>query len=442
MAWLINGALSRSEDMPRHLVPVLGALSLWAAPLAPAKPMPTIAADSINRLGLELYRAQLPEAGPSGVLLSPYSISTALAMTYCGAEGETRAEMQRVLHFPADPGLTSGSFEALARQLTDVVRLSQQRVESLRRDGGDETPMQLNVANRLFVQNGYALRDAFVSRLRERFDAAPEQLDFRRNSAAAREHINAWVAQKTQDRIHDLLPAGQPSPDARVVLVNALYLKAAWENEFYAGATQSEPFHLPGGTRADVPTMRTTRSLGYEKRDGYSVVTVPYQTGRLQFVLVVPDAADGLAAVERTLTAENLASWKRLHATKVALHLPSFKLAPPTLSLARALKSLGLKSAFDRPRGSANFDGMAPRTPDAYFYIGEVFHRTWLSLDEHGTEATAATAVVMLAGTSVSLHPEPPPVEVRADRPFLFAIQHVDSGACLFLGRVMDPREE
>ncbi|MBI2510887.1 MAG: serpin family protein [Opitutae bacterium] len=423
----------------------LSSISLFLVlliPLAAREPTPVEIAPAINALGLDLYRQQIKTAGGQGVLLSPYSIAMALAMTYAGADGETKTEMQRVLRLPTDSAVSSVAFEALATQLNDVARESERHVAQLKENGGDATPLQLSVANRLFAQQGYALRRPFLAEVRKHFGSEVELLDFKNDAAHTREVINGWVAAQARDRIRDLLPEDAPSRDARLALVNALYLKAAWEDEFHENATKPEPFHFGRSLSAPVPTMLTQRKLGYAKRAGYSVVTLPYETGRLQFVLFVPDAVDGLAKLEAALTAEGLGKCADLDRREVILHLPKFKLAPATMSLGDALQALGLKTAFDVPKRSANFDRMAPRKPDDYLYIGQVFHKTWLSLDEHGTEAAAATAVMMMFAGSATPRDEPPPVEVRADRPFLFAIQHVDSGACLFLGRVTDPRRE
>ena len=185
--------------------------------------------------------------------------------------------------------------------------------------------------------------------------------------------------------------------------------------------------------------MRKTARFGYAKRQGFSAVSVPYVGDDLQFLVLLPDEVNGLSAVESTLTADILAECAKLQAQDIDLHLPKFKLEPPTIALAETLQALGMKSAFNIPQGSANFDKMAPRKPNDYLYISNVFHKTFIAVDEKGTEAAAATAVVMMRATAI--RPKPPPIEVKVDRPFIYAIQHVPSGLCLFLGRVTDPRE-
>jgi len=394
---------------------------------------------AVNSLGLDLYREQIKSAGNSGVLLSPYSLATALAMTYAGAEGVTKTEMEKVLHLPSDQTTCSAAFASLAHQLGIVTSNSARDAARMRAHGGDVTPVQLNVANRLFVQRNFSLRAAFVAEMRDHFGSSLAELDFKHGASQARETINEWVANQTQENIRNLLPASEPRADTRLVLVNALYLKAAWANEFAESDTKPEPFHFIGWEAASLPTLRHHHEFGYAKREDYTVVTLPYLGKELQFVLFVPDKYDGLASLERSLTAKKLTDCTKLEERDVILHLPKFKLEPETMALTEALQSLGLSTAFDRPSGSANFDRMAPRHPDDYLAISDVFHKTWVILDEHGTEAAAATEVQMIT-LGMALHSRPPPIEVRADRPFLFAIQHVPSGACLFLGRVTDPR--
>jgi len=185
--------------------------------------------------------------------------------------------------------------------------------------------------------------------------------------------------------------------------------------------------------------MRRPARFGYAKRPGFVAIGAPYVGNDLQFLVLLPDEIDGLRALESKLTAGVLTGCAKLEAQEVDLRLPKFKLEPPTIALAEKLQALGMKSAFDIPQGSANFDKMAPRKPNDYLYISNVFHKTFIAVDEKGTEAAAATAVVMMRATAMR-GPTPPPIEVKVDRPFVYAIQHVPSGVCIFLGRVTDPR--
>ena len=247
------------------------------------------------------------------------------------------------------------------------------------------------------------------------------------------------MEEQTRQRIHDLSPPDGLNKETRLVLVNAIYLKAPWADEFPLFATKPAPFHLRGGQGQDVPTMVRQGPLGYAHREGFSVVTIPYSGGDVQFLIVLPDEGSGLASLESNLTPELLAACANPPTSEVILHLPKLKIEPPLFRLGKVLQALGMRSAFDDPKGSANFDRMAPRKPDDYLFISEVFHKTFLMLDEKGTEAAAATAVAMMRATTM-VGQKPKPIEVRVDHPFLFAIQHRSSGACLFLGRITDPR--
>ena len=296
----------------------------------------------------------------------------------------------------------------------------------------------MNIANRLFAQKDYDFRQNFLSLVKQNYGAAFEPIDFTVNPAAAAQHINKWVADQTRDKIQDLIPANALNKRTRLVLANALYLKAPWTDPFPDKATQPEPFHARGGAPLDVPMMRKTDRFGYAKREGFTAVSLPYVGGDLQFLVLMPDDVNGLRTLESNLTADVLAKCTRLETQDVDLHLPKFKLEPPTIALAENLQALGMKSAFNIPQGSANFDKMAPRKPNDYLYISNVFHKTFIAVDEKGTEAAAATAVVMMRATAIA-RPKPPPIEVKVDRPFIYAIQHVPSGVCLFLGRVTNP---
>jgi serpin B len=393
------------------------------------------AATAVNALGVDLLRqAGKPDAN---FLISPYSIQSALAMTYAGAEGATREEMAKVLHYPKDDAELNRSFAALHQSFDDLMQESARKVEHMRKYGVTNDPVVLTVANRLFGQTGYDFRAAFLALVKDNYRAPFEPLDFCRDAPGATKQINAWVEQQTRQRIRDLIPDGAFNHLTRLVLVNAIYLKAPWEDEFPAAETQPRRFHVAGGKAVDVLTMMHQRFFFYAKRDGFSVVAMRYRSWDLQFLILLPDQLNGLRDLESRLTADLLAGCARLTASELILHLPKFKLEPPLLALSSELQRLGMKSAFDQSRGTANFDRIAPRRADDYLFISEVFHKTFLELDEKGTEAAAATALGVAKGLATE---KPRPIEVKVDHPFLFAIQHRPSGACLFLGHVTDPR--
>ncbi len=396
-----------------------------------------LAAKTTNELGVDLHR-QLA-TGDENLCISPYSIDSALAMTFAGADGETRSEMARVLHFP-NGGDVPASFSALQNSLEQMGAKTTELVKESKKFGGPSEPITLNIANRLFAQKGYHFRDPFLSLVKQNFGGAFEPLDFGADPAAATQRINKWVANQTRDRIRDLIPGGALDKTTRLVLANALYLKAPWASEFSQNATQPQPFFVRSAP-VDVPMMRKTdKNFGYARREGFTVVSLPYAGNELQFLVLLPDDINGLRGLESKLSADVLANCAKLQKREeIDLYLPKFKLEPPTITLAKQFETLGMKTAFDQPKGSANFDKIAPRTPDDYLYISQIFHKTFIAVDEKGTEAAAATAVAMLAGSALRPAP-PPPIEVKVDRPFVYAIQHVPSGVCLFLGRVTDPR--
>lgn len=397
---------------------------------------PDLATNATNEFGLDLHR-QLGKTGEN-LCLSPYSIANALAMTFAGAEGETRGEMARILHFPEQGEAIHSSFRALRATLADMSKKTEQIARESQRTGGPSEPIRLSIANRLFGQRGYDYRDVF-RQLLEQFYAAPiELLDFKQNAELARDHINKWVAQQTLERIRDLIPPGGVRKETRLVLANAIYLKAPWRSEFNTGLTKPLPFHLNSGAPVDVATMQLRMQFGYAKRDGYVALALPYTGAELQFVILMPDDLTGLLAMESKLKPADLAQCAKLEVRDVDLSLPKFKLQPPTISLSDQLKILGMRTAFDDPPGSADFDRLTPRKAGDYLAISEVFHKTFIAIDEKGTEAAAATAVAMVATSA--MRPKSPPIEVKVDRPFFYAIQHVPTGACLFTGHVIDPR--
>jgi serpin B len=397
-----------------------------------------LAATATNQLAVDLHR-QLA-TGDENLCVSPYSIESALAMAFAGADGQTRAEIARVLHFPNDGNAVPASFASLQHSLEEMSAKTSELVRESKRFGGPSEPITLNIANRLFAQTGYDFRQAFLSLVKQNFGAAFEPLDFVHDSSGATQHINKWIADQTHDRIRDLIPGGSLNDITRLVLANAIYLKAPWASEFSESATEPEPFRVHGGGPVNVPMMRKrSESFGYARRDGFTAVSIPYTGGDLQLVILLPEDANGLHALESKLTADMLAQCAKLERRDVDLSLPKFKIEPPSIMLAEKLEALGMKTAFDQPARSANFDRMAPRRPNDYLYISQVFHKTFIAVDEKGTEAAAATAVAAAVGAAPHA-PPPPPIEVRIDRPFVYAIQHVPSGACLFLGRVTDPK--
>jgi len=324
-----------------------------------------LAAEAVNELGLELHRG-LP--GPGNRLLSPLSIQLAAAMAFAGSAGATREEMNRVLHFCGDE--TLAAFDALVAEL----RL------------GLASDDLLSLANRLFVQRGYDLRPSFLALVATHHGSAPEEVDYRATEPA-RARINGWVEEETANKIRDLVPHGVLDETTRLVLVNALYLRAAWQERFHTAGTSLEEFFVEGAQPARVPTMHQKVHCGYAKKGEHHIIALPFAGGAMRFVAFVPNEKDGLAALEASLDGRALSRAARIPIMEAIVWLPKFRIEPPALALAKALRELGLKSAFDDPRGSADFDAMAPRRPDDYLFLSEVLHKTFLALDEEGVEA-------------------------------------------------------
>jgi serpin B len=395
------------------------------------------AASVTNEFGLDLYHKLA--AGDGNLCLSPYSIESALAMTFAGADGQTHTEMARVLHFPQNGDEIHASFSALQESLETMAEKTRTIADRGKGSGKPSDPITLSIANRLFAEKCYDFRQNFLALVKDNYGAPLEPLDFSNNPEAARTHINDWIAQQTRKRIRDLIPEGAIDAATRMVLTNALYLKAPWADPFEKEATRPESFHVRGGAPVNVPMMhKRLEHVGYAKHSGFTAFCIPYAGRELNFVVLLPDDAKGLAALEKKLNAAMLADCAKQPTADVVLSFPKFKVEPPTLALKEQLEALGMMTAFDEPTGSANFDKLAPRRPNEYLYLSRVFHKTFIAVDEEGTEAAAATAAVVAATTSM-IKPSKP-IEIKVDRPFLYAIQHAPSGVCLFLGRVTDPR--
>ncbi|MFN0125321.1 MAG: serpin family protein [Verrucomicrobiales bacterium] len=418
--------------MKPSLIPIVAVAVAWTTSTPARAAESNAAAASANAFGLELHR----RLGAGNLVTSPWSISSALAMTYAGAAGQTKKEMAAVLHFPADEAALHGGFAALAADLRTLAERSRAQVEQAKKRAGPSTPTEINVANRLFGQSGYVFETPFLDRVQNDYEAPLELMDFQSNSERERMAINAWVAKQTRERIKDLIPPRVIDSDTRLVLANAVFLKAPWDESF--ADEKQAPFFVNGTERLDGPGLSRQAHFGHAVIPGGIAVTVPYADGGLQFVLFVPDARDGLPALEKQLTPATLTATAAAGSRLIALHFPAFKLEPDRVLLSKNLIAMGMPTAFDKPEGTADFSRMAPRRPNEYLCIGEVVHQAFIAVDKHGTEAAAATAVVIPRVTSAI--PSEEPLEVRVDRPFAFAIQHIATGTCLFLGRVMDPR--
>ncbi len=368
-----------------------------------------------NSFALEFYGQAAKQTG--SLFFSPYSISTALAMTYAGARGETARQMASVLHLgPAR--------DELHQALSNLMGV-------LNAPG---KPYQLSVANALWAQIGYEFRPEYLAVTNRYYGAGLREVDYvpedRREET--RQTINKWVEAKTNDKIKELIKRGMLTEFTRLVLTNAIYFKGTWQVQFKPSATRTAPFFVSEQEKVDVPLMHQVARFRYgEPDDELQILEMPYSGGDLSMVVLLPTPGRSLAELERRLSSAALQSWLNgLRERDVEVFLPRFKLEKEFV-LNQALQDLGMVDAFDE--NAADFSGM---TFGKDLYISSVVHKAFVEVNEEGTEAAAATAVIM-NGKSIAL--EEPPV-FRADRPFVFLIRDARSGAVLFMGRLVDPR--
>ena len=368
--------------------------------------------------GFDLYRVLAERQGGGNLFYSPYSLSLALAMTYAGARGVTEAEMAEALRFPLSQQELHPAFNALDQVL-------ESRGEGAA--GQDGEGFRLNIANAIWGQRDYEFLSAYLDLLAANYGAGLRVLDFASAPDASRVTINEWVSQETEGKIEDLIPPGGIDPLTRLVLTNAIYFNAAWANPFQEDATQQGVFTLLDGSQITVPFMHQTESFGYAKGDGYQVVELPYDGGEMSMVIFLPDP-ERFADFEAGLDGDRV--WQILADVayrEVELTMPRFEFASE-FGLSEVLAELGMETAF---AGGADFSGM---TGNRDLFISDVIHKAFVSVDEAGTEAAAATAVVMKMSAM-----QPDPVRVTLDHPFLFLIRDIETGAILFVGRVLDP---
>lgn len=369
-----------------------------------------------SAFAFELYQALKGEEG--NLFYSPYSISLALAMTYAGARGETAQQMADTLHFLLGQDRLNPAFNWLAAELAKRGQGAQ---------GKDAKGFRLNVANAIWGQKDYEFLPAFLDVLAENYGAGLRILDFITETEASRLAINQWVSDQTEGRIKDLIPPGAIDALTRLVLTNAIYFNAAWENPFDKKMTANGSFYLLNGEQITVPMMRQTESFGYTAGEGYQAVELPYDGNELSMVILLP-ASGNFEAFEAGLQAQQVSGIiSSLQSAQVALTMPKFEFQSE-FSLKDTLSGMGMPDAFS---GAADFSRM---TGNHELFISDVVHKAFVAVDEAGTEAAAATAVIMPTAA-----PPEPTVEVTLDRPFIFLIRDIETGAILFVGRVLNP---
>lgn len=382
-------------------------------------------ADAVNAFGTDLFRLQYEDG--VNALISPLSVASALAMTYAGATGETAREMASTLHLPQGGMAVHEDYQSL---LTEVAATDEQ-------DG-----YQVNVANRLFGQESLAFKAPFLETTREYYGAELMPVDFRSDADGARQTINRWVEEQTKERIKDLLPDGAVNGSTVLTLVNAVYFNAEWQTKFAVEETYPASFAKADGTTVESPFMHATGMYRYlaDAEVGVEVIELPYAAAEgsesaagTSMVIFLPSEGTDVAEFGRTFSATRLETLiHSLYAREpqhVALRLPKWTFASPSLPLKETLTALGMGRAFDA--GRAELDGIAAVEPERLF-IDDVRHKTFIGVTESGTEAAGATGVVV-GVTSV------PSTQFVADRPFVYAIRDNGTGALLFLGTLADP---
>lgn len=355
---------------------------------------------------------------PGNLFFSPHSIATALAMVFVGARGETQTEMADVLHWEQEAQALLSGTSRLNQVLTP--NTSEQT---------DETSGQLElvVANSMWLDAAYHFLPEFLSLLTTEGEAVAQNLDFRGEPEQARQTINDWVSNVTEQRILDLLGPGSIDERTRLVLTNAVYFRANWQNEFDPAITTDQAFHRLDGSEVTTPMMHRTDYIWAFEGPDFVAVDLLYQGGDTSMLVVVPDSGT-FEGFEERFDADLLSTISSgITSRYVDLSFPGFEVEQ-RVNLGDALISLGMETAFSQ---NADFSGMDGTRE---LYVSNVFHKASATIDERGTEAAAATAVV-IGWQSIP----PPPLEVQVDRPFLFMIRHRETGTILFMGRVVDP---
>ena len=372
--------------------------------------------DNNSEFAFDLYQDLIHQDG--NLFYSPYSISLALAMTYAGARGETEQQMANTLHFALQQDRLHPAFNSLDLALAS-------RGEGAK--GKDDKGFRLHIVNAIWGQKDYQFLPEFLDVLAENYGAGLRLLDFVREPDQSRITINNWVSDQTEGKIEDLIPQGVIDTLTRLVLTNAIYFNAAWLNPFDKELTSNGTFHLLDGGDVTVPMMRQTHSFSYATGDEYQAVELPYDGNQLSMIIMLPDTGK-FESFQNSLNASlvnHIVS--DLQSREVDLTMPKFQFESE-FSLADTLAAMGMPVAFS---DEADFSGM---TGNRELTITDVVHKAFVSVDEAGTEAAAATAVVV----GLTAMPEQP-VQVTVDRPFIFLIRDIQTGAILFVGQVMNP---
>ena len=371
-----------------------------------------------NAFAFDLY-AQLAGSEEGNLFFSPLSISTALAMTWVGARNETESQMAETLHYELSQEHLHPAFNWLDLTL-------QSRGEGA--EGLDGEPFRLHIANALWGLDGYGFLSDFLDTLALNYGAGMNLMDFIGDPDGARLTINQWVADQTEDRILNIIPQGAINPSTRLVLTNAVYFNAAWASKFMETATNDGPFNTLNGGQVTVPLMHHTYYLRHMQGENYQAIELPYDGNELSMLIVLPDAGQ-FEEMEASLDQDTLdAILEGLTSEYVSITMPSFQFKS-SFALGDSLKALGMVNPFT----DADFSGM-DGTQD--LALSAVLHKSFVRVNESGTEAAAATAVI-----ATTTSEPPPPIPVIVDRPFIFAIRDHATHSLIFLGRMLNPSD-
>ena len=368
-----------------------------------------------NQFAIELYK-QLTQGKNSNFFISPYSISSALAMTYAGAKGKTAEEMANVLHFAPN-------------QLNQDYKMLADHFKTLNRKG-----LELKIANALWGEKTQRFLPDYLRLSQQYYQSKLENLDFGKQPEQSRLIINKWVEGKTNKKIKNLIPKGLINQRTRLVLTNAIYFKGDWQYTFKKSQTKRMPFIAGNKRFPGTKFMGMQRGFRYTAGKDFQAIELPYKDNKMSMVIILPSDKNGLAALEKKFNTTMYQQLiKQMFYTKVKLSLPRFKMTVAT-NLNKSLKDLGMKTAFS---DGADFTGM---TKKPVLQISDVVHKAFVEVNEKGTEAAAATAVIMRAKVSSVERPNPPKI-FKADHPFMFIIKDNKTNSILFMGKLENPKQ-
>lgn len=405
-------ACSSSDDggsAPDGTAPPKGAMAKSGLARTVTNPEDALeAAFVIDDFATRLYRL-LAAAQPTGnIVISPVSLSIALAMVLAGAAGDTAAELAKAMGLDTPDTL----HHAMNSLITELGKRGEENVT-------------LSIESSLWAQYDVTFKPTYLDVIAAEYSTGVHLVDYRRDAAGARDEINEWVDQETAGRIPELLPDGAVDSSTRLALVNAIHLKASWLQPFDPASTTDQPFTTADGTTVQVPTMTLLTTIPYSSGDGWQAIDLAYDSHDVTLVLILPEEGT-LAQLEGEFLISGMTPY--MSPTEVQLQLPRFA-ADSALSLVDVLKQMGVTHLFD----DADLSGMS----DDDLSVSNVLHQANITVDESGTEAAAATAVI---GPGAGAPSETPPIELTFDRPFLFAVRDRSTESYLFLGRVGDPR--